>query len=220
MAGVLAVGAIDSRATLYQSGAQSGGTIFDNNGSGSVFKYDFGATGAGATITSLTVNLNISGGFNGDLYAYLTHDGATAILLNRIGTTGAGTFGNSQAGMNVTFNDSGAFQNIHPAGQGTLASGGTYGSDGNNVSPYNLAGMNSQGGSANLTGFAGHTLSGGWTLFISDVDGGGGDATLNSWSMDINVVPEPVNVALGIFGGCFAVLHGVRYWKRKQALAV
>jgi hypothetical protein len=39
---------------------------------------------------------------------------------------------------------------------------------------------------------------------------GGGTATLNSWSLDITAVPEPVNVALGCFAGLFLVVSLVR----------
>jgi subtilisin-like proprotein convertase family protein len=38
-----------------------------------------------------------------------------------------------------------------------------------------------------------------WTLFFAD-QSAGGVTTLNSWSLNITAVPEPVNVALAIFG--------------------
>ena len=38
-------------------------------------------------LVDLRVTLNISGNFNGDLYAYLQHGGYTSILLNRAGRT-------------------------------------------------------------------------------------------------------------------------------------
>jgi hypothetical protein len=41
-----------------------------------------------------------------------------------------------------------------------------------------------------------------WTLRLEDPSGAG---TLVSWSLDITAVPEPVNVALGIFAGVFVV---------------
>jgi hypothetical protein len=43
-----------------------------------------------------------------------------------------------------------------------------------------------------------------WTLFIADLSGGS-VSTLNSFSLDITAVPEPVNVALGTFGGLMGV---------------
>src|SRR5690242_14731892 len=39
------------------------------------------------TITDVNVTLTISGGFNGDFYAYLFHNSASSILLNRVGRT-------------------------------------------------------------------------------------------------------------------------------------
>ena len=39
---------------------------------------------------------------------------------------------------------------------------------------------------------------------------GGGSPTLNSFSLEINAVPEPVNLALGIFAG---VMAGLGVWR-------
>jgi hypothetical protein len=40
---------------------------------------------AGPTITDVNVGLQLSGGWNGDLYAYLVHSSGFAVLLNRVG---------------------------------------------------------------------------------------------------------------------------------------
>src|SRR5437870_2588774 len=40
-----------------------------------------------ASITSVSVTLGISSGFNGDLYVYLRHSSGLSILLNRVGRT-------------------------------------------------------------------------------------------------------------------------------------
>jgi subtilisin-like proprotein convertase family protein len=54
-------------------------------------------------VTNVTVNLDITGGFNGDLYAYLTGpDGQIAILLNRVGVATGNSVGYSDAGFNIT----------------------------------------------------------------------------------------------------------------------
>src|SRR5208282_795510 len=55
-------------------------------------------------ITSVNVELNISGGFNGDLYGYLEYQDAnghtaTEILLNRVGTSASNPFGSSGSGF-------------------------------------------------------------------------------------------------------------------------
>ena len=95
-------------ATLYQSGTLNT-VIPDNNLTGISSSIDV-SSAPFSTITDVNVRLTVSGGYNGDLYAYLTHDGATAILLNRIGTAGGGsiqgTYGFSGAGLNAWLDDS------------------------------------------------------------------------------------------------------------------
>src|SRR6185312_4852833 len=51
-------------------------------------------SGLSGYISSIQVNLDITGGFNGDLYAYLAGPGGqTAILLNRVGVTAGNGLG-------------------------------------------------------------------------------------------------------------------------------
>src|SRR6476660_320916 len=45
------------------------------------------------TITDVNVTLTLSGGFNGDFYAYLFHNSTSSILLNRVGRTSASSVG-------------------------------------------------------------------------------------------------------------------------------
>jgi hypothetical protein len=54
---------------------------------------------AGYTITDVKLTLNLSGGYNGDLYAYLAHDSGFAVLLNRVGRTGSDPYGYGNTGM-------------------------------------------------------------------------------------------------------------------------
>ena len=63
-------------------------------------------------IRSLTVSLNISGEFNGDLYAYLRHDSGFSILLNRPGRTADSPSGYGDSGLNITLSDF-ATRDIH-----------------------------------------------------------------------------------------------------------
>jgi subtilisin-like proprotein convertase family protein len=216
LAGMLVAGLQSAQATwiTYDSSTITVGTaIPDNNLTGISSTFSVGGDTGITSIGFVQLHLTISGGYNGDLYAYLTHDGQTAILLNRIGTEGAGTFGSSQSGMNIVLNDYFGAANVHTAG--TLISGNVYGADGRNASPTDLAGINGADPINNLNNFAGQSAFGSWTLFIADADGGG-TATLDSWQLEITQVPEPVNVALGVFGGSFAVIQGFRYWKRKK----
>jgi subtilisin-like proprotein convertase family protein len=141
----------------------------------------------GNAISSVNVDLNISGGYNADLVGYLTlqdanGNTATEILLNRVGTTPANPFGSSGSGFNVTLSDSGTVNgNIHgAAGLPT----GTWQPDSAN--------------SLNGT-FGGLTANGTWTLYLADMSLGGGTSILNSWGLDVSVVPEPAGVGF-IFG--------------------
>ena len=62
-------------------------TIADNSAAGMTVSQTFTGldTGlAGAGINEVDVRLNISGGYNGDLYGYLTYNGQTVVLLNRV----------------------------------------------------------------------------------------------------------------------------------------
>jgi hypothetical protein len=145
---------------------------------------------------NVTMTLNISGGNNGDLYAFLSYDGHIVTLLNRPGVTGGNPVGYMDAGFNVTLSD-GSYGNINTYGSSSYT---TYG--GQVTGTYNPA-----GGSTAFQSYNGMNPNGGWVLFISDLSGGDpSQSVLNSWSLTLDVVPEPVNVALGVFGMLFAVI--------------
>jgi subtilisin-like proprotein convertase family protein len=50
-------------------------------------------------ITDINVTLTISGGFNGDFYAYLFHNNTISVLLNRPGKRAANSFGYGNGGF-------------------------------------------------------------------------------------------------------------------------
>jgi hypothetical protein len=76
----------------------------------------FNVTGSTGVVSDVQVNLGITGGFNGNLYAYLTGpQGQMAVLLNRVGVTGSNPFGYSDAGFNITL-DGNATANVHDYG--------------------------------------------------------------------------------------------------------
>jgi subtilisin-like proprotein convertase family protein len=161
------------------------------------------------TITSVTVTLDITGGFNGDLYAYLAGPvGGFSVLLNRTGisaTTG-NSLGYSNPGFNVTFST--GSPNIHlyqlntpsfdpVTGQLT----GTWAPDGRNIDPQSSpSAFDSASTSADLSTFVGNSANGNWTLFVADMSSGG-QSTLVNWGMTVVTTPEPqtwVLVAGGI----------------------
>jgi len=148
----------------------------------------YDAAPAGSTVSSLTVSLNISGGFNGDLYAYLVSpNGTLVMLMNQPGVSLNG-IGASGSGMNITLTDSftanGSIQNVT---SGSYLTGN-----------YNAAGS--------LVNFNGSQADGNWTLFFADLANGGGTSLVEGWSLNITAVPEPVNLSLAIFGGGIGIL--------------
>ena len=193
------------------------------------YGFNFGNPGLTA-IESVIVTFTISGGRNGDLYACLSRGTDTLVLLNRVGvangTSGSTlySYGYSGAGFNsITLSDSGSeLGNIHNYGGSTLNTtptmGGTYKADGQSVNPLNApTGFDAGGGTITFyEKFGGDNPNDeAWTLFFADLSGGS-VATLDSWSVGITAVPEPVNVALGILGGIGAAVSGVRLWRARR----
>ena len=191
-----------AEATLVDTQSFTGGSIPVGSPVGTVFTGDYTAAATGNQVLGITVNLSVSGGYNGNLYAYLVApNGTMVVLLNRPGATG-NSMGYAGSGFNsITLSDAGT-QNIQttwetPGAQVT----GTY---------------NAAGGSSALNAFNGSSANGNWELFFADMVKGGGTSTVTGWSLNITVVPEPVTLALGIFAAMLLVLGGLRRcWWRK-----
>jgi hypothetical protein len=191
------------RAGLYYDGTS--GIIPDGSLGGMTRQIQSSEVG---TISSVSVLFNVSGGFNGDFYCYLTYnDGSsskTEILLNHIGggssaVAGSG-FGTGSAttdyasllanGVKLVDGAVGNIQNVNPGSGPVPAS---------SYAPDSAVAFDST--FCNMNG------SGTWTLFFADT-APGGQGTLVSWGLDVGIttVPEPVNVALSIFAGIFLVV--------------
>lgn len=152
-------------------------------------------------IQSVTVNLNVIGGWNGDLYVYLVHGSGFAVLLNRPGRTTVETDGSATVGLAVTLDDA-AFNDIHttiPMSGGLVS--GTFQPDGRIVDP--LLVLDTDPRPATLSSFGGLDANGTWTLFVAD-QSAGSTSTLQSWGLTVTGVPEPSVVLLGGLG--FAIL--------------
>jgi subtilisin-like proprotein convertase family protein len=148
-------------------------------------------------IESVTVGLNFTGGWNGDLYAYLVHGSGFAVLLNRPGRSAGNPDGSATVGMEVTFDDS-AFADLHtaiPMSGGSVS--GTYQPDGRIIDP--LVVLDTDLRPAMLSSFIGLDASGNWTLFVAD-QAAGETSTLQSWTLTITGVPEPSAALLGGLG--------------------
>jgi subtilisin-like proprotein convertase family protein len=212
----LTVAAQATIVTSWNSGNLNGVTgiaITDGNPAGVTFNHTIsqGDVVSGVALSGfnpvqgdISVRLNVSGGFNGDLYGYLVLDNgpgntATAILLNRIGQDNDHPFGSSGSGFNVTLSDAGTVNgSIHNAGGGAT---GTWLADGSTLDST----------------FSGLSANGTWTLFLADLSGGS-TSSLLSWGLDVTVVPEPVTWAMIIFAGALALVK-LAQWRfgRKTA---
>ena len=191
-------------------------TVPDNNPSGLSDAQTIGSSSINE-IADVQVTLHISGGFNGDLYCYVSHSSGFSVLLNRTGKTSSSAFGYADPGFDVTFNGTAAndvhlYQTFSPSfdGQGRLT--GMWQPDARNVDPANVLDTDSR--TATLSSFNGLNANGKWTLFVADLHSGA-VSSVDSWSLQITGVPEPVNVALLVFGGVFACAIGVRSLARK-----
>ncbi len=137
-------------------------------------------------ITSVSLGLNLLGGYNGALFASLTLQDpngqtATEVLLNQVGLTPDNPFASAGAGFDhLTLTDTAtANGTIHNA-PGIPA--GAWQPD----SPVTLDDT-----------FAGLTADGTWTLFIADLDSGTPAPTLADWNLNVTTAdsvittPEP-----------------------------
>lgn len=142
-----------------------------------------------SSITDVSLALEISGGYDGDFYAYLRHGDSSgvgfAVLLNRVGLTTSSPYGSPDSGMDVTLNDA-ASADIHLANAtgGTLT--GTFQPDARNVSPFTVTDTSPR--TAFLGTFDGMDPNGAWTLFIADVSPVG-VGTLENWSLTVDGTP-------------------------------
>lgn len=195
--------ALGSQATMFVSGwtngvnatFANGGIVPDGNFSGWIDSRTISTAPAG-TITSVAVDLVITGGFNGDLYAYLVNGSGFTVLLDHIGT---GPFGNAGNGFDIQLNDSGAagLGSYMANGSGTVT--GTWQADG-----------------AGFSSFVGLNPNSTWSLFIADTSGAG-VSTVQSWGlqMDIVAVPEVETWVAAALAGMFGAFWISRTVGRK-----
>lgn len=143
-------------------------------------------------VESVSFQMVINGGWNGDLYAYLIHDGGFVVLLNRPGRSLANPDGAGSSGMTVDFSDTAA-QDIHVALPFGGTPSGSYQPDGRATDP--LLVLDTDARTSYLSVFNGHSAGGQWTLFLAD-QSAGEVSTLQSWTLSLTVVPEPSGAIL------------------------
>jgi hypothetical protein len=183
----------------WNSGFSNGGLVSDNSTNGWVDTRSV-TTATPGTIQNLAVNLQLSGGYNGDLYGYLANStGGFAVLLNHI------TAAPTQNGMNVTLTPG----DWLGANQGSIA---TY----NSASGSVWTPQATPGAWATLTGGVADGST--WTLFLADT-AAGDISTVQSWGlqMDIVAVPEVETWVGAALAGAFGALWLHRQvWKGVQ----
>ena len=173
--------------TNWSGGFANAGVVPDNDLSGLTITEML--NGWSGSVSNVTVTLNLTGGWNGDIYAYLYHDDVMSVLLNQVGTPTNSGLGYSDSGFNVTLSDSAAYS-IHnyQADLPTITDGvvqGTWQPDG-----------------AGLSIFNGLDASGTWSLYLVD-ESAGGVMTVNSFGLqaEVTATPEPSTLALAALGG-------------------
>ena len=169
-------------------------------------------------IGDIKVTVTLSGGFNGDLFAFLSltypddASGGFSILLNRSGKTASNPIGYADSGlMQVTFSDRAANGDVHfyhdlldPNG-GPLT--GVWQPDGRNVNPLGVEGDEAR--DALLNSFLESLPNGTWTLFLADLSEGGGVSQVESWGIELTIVPEPANWLSSLMVGTLALSFGL-----------
>ena len=163
--------------------------------------------------------------YNGDLYAALTHESGYAVLLNRTGRRPGSTLGYGDNGFDVSFDDEAGNGDVH---QYRLTLNGTHSGllqpaptaltgawhpDGRLVPPAQATLGDPR--TAILGSFDGLAVAGGWTLFVADWETGG-LAGLDSWGLQITVVPEPAATG-AVVALSLAVAAGVRARRRQSS---
>jgi hypothetical protein len=195
-------------------------TVPDNDGNG--YQNTLTVSSPAGSIADVNFTLNLNGGFNGDLYAFVAHNHTMAVLLNRVGrgsTSGVGypDAGLGPDGLGNTFRfDDQAGHDVHLyrtfsySLNGSRQLTGSWQPDGRALDPESAAGLFDTAPRLSLlSAFNGMDPNGDWTLFLADVSPGG-ESTLVSWGLEVTLVPEPGIGALTASGLAALVL-----WTRK-----
>lgn len=153
----------------------------------------YAVSGIDGQIAKVMVTLDLSGTWNGDLYAYLSSGDSNAVLLNRVGRTDSSSWGYSDHGVQVRLDDAAINGDIHRYRE-TLFSDplhglsgpltGDWAPDGRNIDPDLVEENDAR--NALLSAFNQQGPNGIWTLFVADLSFGDLHY-LRGWSLEILV---------------------------------
>ncbi len=205
---LLATTGLTSAATFsgsWNSGFTAGTTVPDGSAAGWSDVRSLPIP-ADHVVTDVNVSISLTGGWNGDLYAYLTHPnaGGVAVLLNRPGRTAGNALGYSDSILTITLDDTAANGDIHTyqsaSGYATLIGNGSpWQPDGRTASPFLVNGTEPR--TAMLSTFNNISPSNtGWTLFIADL-ASGDVSTVASWGLTVTTIPEPGSMLMVLLAG-------------------
>jgi subtilisin-like proprotein convertase family protein len=189
----------------WNSGFASGTTVPDGSATGWSDVRSLPIP-ADHTITDVNVTMSLTGGWNGDLYAYLSHPNGTsaAVLLNRPGRSAGSPLGYGDNVLTITLDDGAANGDTHTYQSAVsyltaISNNSPWQPDGRTVNPFTVNGTEPR--TAMLSVFNGMAPSNtGWTLFISDLASGDA-ATVSSWGLTITTVPEQGTALTTVFAG-------------------
>jgi subtilisin-like proprotein convertase family protein len=184
-------------------------SIPDNTAAGLAWGFFFDNPSL-SSIGSISVSLCISGGFNGDLYAYLSHGDGFAVLLNRVGASISNPDGSPGSGFDLVLRH-GNYPDIHLAAAATPLSA-MLSAEGR-LTYFSAECENTLGA------FHGLDPAGDWTLFLAD-RAGGSISTVNGWSIDIQpmaAVPEPSHLlTMSVLGLCGVVFRTASFYRKRR----
>ncbi|MDB4383948.1 hypothetical protein N9042_00450 [bacterium] len=196
-------------------------SIVVTDGSSSGITDAINVSGNPEAIESITVEFNLSAAsgssaFLGDLYVYLTNGTDLAVLVNRPGGTSSNQFGYSDnQSMMVLFSQLG-LNDIHdyrtpvtgdPSTPLSSTLTGTWQPDSRNTDPSLV--LDTDPRTADLSAFVGNPADGTYTLFVADMSSGNVHQ-LDSWTLNIETVPEVSSFLMVVLGSCGLLLRRCR----------
>lgn len=216
---------LPARASAFSFTRSVGTVVPDANDSGLVSKLVVPAGTGQILDVDVAVDLSGSGfgGWNGDLFLILSHDGTTSYLLNRVGRTAGDSLGYSDNGfVGLTFDDEAA-SDIHryqsSPDYAAMAGGpitGTWQPDARSTDPGQV--IDTDARDRFLAVFDSLNAEGEWRLLAADL-ASGSVVSLDRWSLILTT--EPIAAPVPDTGPGLLALAGLSWlglaaWTRSR----